>query len=356
MTIREGRWDCPSCGCQAIRGRHKICTQCGFPRPEGIRFYLPDDEPEVLDAELVAEARSGADWVCEFCGASSRADLLVCRQCSAPRGTSPRQAVREYDLEQVPRSADPVAPVIASSVTRPVARAPGSRPGGFVKWLAGSSALLVLLVAWLVWPRTQTLTVQGVSWQRTIQVERLRTVREQGWSVPPGGRLISQQPALHHTEQVLDHYETRTRDVTERVQVGTEQFVSGQRDLGNGYFEEITSSRPVYESRTRTETYREPVYRSVPIMRTQYTYDIERWMPDGVARAAGRDHEPRWPEVAAGEKVRAGPRTEQYAVRLSDSRGREYEREVPLAQWRELIPGSQRRVRLNAFGKIKAID
>src|SRR5690349_6150305 len=121
MAIREGRWDCPSCGSKAIYGRHVDCPGCGKPRPAGIRFYLTDDAPVITDAARLREARAGADWVCEHCGASTRATETDCTGCGAPRGSSPAQPVIDYPLSQVPRSgdtprpADPLRPAQASA-------------------------------------------------------------------------------------------------------------------------------------------------------------------------------------------------------------------------------------------------
>ncbi|HEX8432380.1 MAG TPA: zinc finger protein, partial [Longimicrobium sp.] len=86
MAIREGRWDCPSCGSTGIFGRHVECLSCGKPRPGGVRFYLSDDAPVLVDPERIAEARAGADWVCEHCAATNRATHPDCEGCGAPRG------------------------------------------------------------------------------------------------------------------------------------------------------------------------------------------------------------------------------------------------------------------------------
>ncbi|HYJ79020.1 MAG TPA: hypothetical protein VEW03_05440, partial [Longimicrobiaceae bacterium] len=104
MAIREGCWDCPTCAAAAQRGRDVNCTQCGSPRPEGVRFYLPDDAAEVSDAEALARARAGADWVCLHCAGSARATDEACPGCGAPRGSSPTQEAREYATGEVPGS------------------------------------------------------------------------------------------------------------------------------------------------------------------------------------------------------------------------------------------------------------
>jgi hypothetical protein len=107
MAIREGRWDCPSCGSTAIYGRHVDCPGCGKPRPQGVRFYLTDNAPVVTDPERLREALAGADWICEHCEASNRATLSHCGGCGAGRDAAdPVQPVREHAADEIPRTGD----------------------------------------------------------------------------------------------------------------------------------------------------------------------------------------------------------------------------------------------------------
>ncbi len=106
MAIREGRWDCSSCGSTAIYGRHVDCPGCGKPRPAGVRFYLAHGEPVVTDPERLREAAAGPDWVCARCGASNRATLHACAGCGAAHEVESVQPVAEYTLANTPRSAE----------------------------------------------------------------------------------------------------------------------------------------------------------------------------------------------------------------------------------------------------------
>ena len=89
MAIREGRWDCPTCGQVGNLGRDQVCPSCGAPRSKDVRFYLPGDVPVVTDAAQLAQAKAGVDWLCQFCGSSNSAAVVACTQCGALRGTSP---------------------------------------------------------------------------------------------------------------------------------------------------------------------------------------------------------------------------------------------------------------------------
>jgi hypothetical protein len=349
MAIREGRWDCPQCGAAGNLGRHTECQGCGSSRPAGIQFYLPEDAPEVTDAALLAEAEAGADWICEHCQGSSRADEEHCSQCGAPRGGSPLQEEHDYDLSEVPTSGKErrAAPT----------RVPAARPAPTRKQKvqAGMLVLLSALIG-LCWMGTRPYDVDGsvarLHWDRTVKVEEYRTVRESDWGVPSGGRLVRSHREIHHYAHVIDHYETRSRQVSERVQTGTESYTCGRRSRGNGYYSDRTCTRPVYGTRYHTETYRDPVYRDDPVWATKYDYDIEKWVPGRVLREEGTTTAARWPQVKLAANERDAGHEEHYRVRFVDSKGKAYDQDMPEITWRLFTSGHPAKLKVNGVGHL----
>lgn len=354
MAVREGRWDCQYCGTTGILGRHKACTKCGRSRPEGTKFYLPKEGEAVADEKLAQQAKIGPDWVCQFCGSSNPANIDVCRSCNAPReGASPKQAVKEYKLGEAPDSGDmdldkpperPSTAPAAKSRKVPAIGIAGAVGGGLL-------LCLCLVLAFFVFGnRDAQATVSGFSWERTVAVESFQTVTEEDWQVPEGGRILSQQEEIHHYDQVLDHYETRTRQVSEQVQVGERTYVCGQRDLGNGFFEDIECTDPIYETQTRTETYEEPIYIQVPVYQTKYTYEIDKWVVVRTETAGNDDHSAFWPELNLEGGEREGQRTETYIVYFTDEDGKTFEWETAEADWRGYEMGQGVTLKLDALG------
>jgi hypothetical protein len=357
MAIREGCWDCASCGAVGLLGREVSCTQCGNPRAEGTRFYLQEDAPEVTDAERLAEANAGADWLCEHCSASARATDESCPGCGAPRGSSPTQEVKDYALADVPRTGEreerraiPPAPQTAA--------APRPRRSLFKRAMVG----LLALMGWCYFrPREITATLAEKSWERSVEVEAYRTVRESDWSVPAGGRTINSFQAIRSYRQELDHHETRTRTVSEQVQVGTRTYTCGQTDMGNGYFEDKTCTEPEYETRSHEETYQEPIYRQVPIYDTKYDYDVERWVTDTVLVASGTADDPAdadapsWPNPRLAERRRVGDRKEKYILVFREGDDT-YRTEVPLSQYDALRVGGAMRIKVNNAGLVRIVE
>lgn len=334
MAIREGRWDCQYCGKTAILGREQVCPQCAKTRPPGTKFYLPPDETAVSDQKLVERAKQGSDWVCDFCRATNPASQTVCYSCGAQReATSSEQVAQTYDLASVPRTGDKTSP----PETRPTAVTKPKSGNNALKWVGGLVVLCLLALVCryaLLGNSEVTAEVTGLTWQRSVVVEAYGTVTESDWSIPLGGRLISQNEEIHHYDQVLTGYVTKERQVSEQVQTGSETYVCGQRDAGNGFFEDVECSRAIYETQYHTESYQEPVYESVPRYSTKYTYEIEKWTADRTETASGTSHEVYWPRLTLANNEREGERTAVYTATFTDEDGKSYTWEdVPEEKW-----------------------
>jgi hypothetical protein len=143
-------------------------------------------------------------------------------------------------------------------------------------------------------PRTVDARIVGFSWQRSIQMEHYEAVSYEHWSAPSNAFDVRSFQAVHHYEKEYSHTETRYRDV--RVQVGSETYVCGKVDVGNGYFQDRYCTRPVYT--TRSEPYRYDVYRDVPVYATKYAFKLMKWVnkPAYALRDKGDDHDAYWPE------------------------------------------------------------
>lgn len=353
MAIREGRWDCRYCGTTGIPGREKVCPNCARSRPEGTKFYLAkeQDEAEIKEASLIKEAKSGADWICEYCGSSNPQGENVCHHCGAAReSTSPEQAIKTYGAGEAPSRGDMAPEPTPQPVTQDKKKQPAWLP------IVGVLALLVLVAcacgAFLIFRNTEkNVTVAEMSWERTVGVEAFRTVTEEDWEVPAGGRTLSERQEIRSYEQVLTGYVPAQRQVSEQVQVGQRTYVCGQRDLGNGFFEDVECTEPVYETRYRTEYYDEPVYEQVPVYDTLYTYEIDKWVTDRTERAAGNDQQPSWPAIALAANEREGTRTEQYVIVFVDEDGERYTMEFTEEEWLTFEPRGTYELRVSGLGE-----
>ncbi len=357
MAIREGRWDCQYCGAIGNLGRHRQCHNCNHSRPAGTRFYQADDA-ELADKRLERQALVGPDWICQFCGTSNAGDIHVCGSCGAPRDeTTQDQQVIDYGVGEAPTSGDMTFDEEPVEVSPGTAKSSSKLPLLAILAIGAVLVLCLGIVAFLIFGGSKTeVTVAGFDWQRTVDIEAFQTVTEEDWSLPTGGRLISQREEIHHYDQVVDHYETRQREVSEQVRVGVESYVCGQRDLGNGFFEDIECERDIYETQTHTENYEEPIYVSLPVYKTLFVYDIDKWLVIRTETSSGRDHSPSWPRVNLESDEREGGKTETYSMRFVDDEGKIYEWETELNRWQGFEQGQAVVLKLNALGDISDVE
>jgi hypothetical protein len=203
-------------------------------------------------------------------------------------------------------------------------------------------------------PRPVPAVVDVVVWERQIVMEEHGIVPGEGWELPDsatdvvrservseyrqelaGYQTVSRQ--VPRTERVLQGYREESRSYEEREQTGTHTYTCGTRDLGNGYFEDVECTEPIYETRTRSEpvsvpvyeertvyetvTEEQPVYRQVPVMAPYYTYRAPRWTPvDTLRRSGSWMTPPAWPvtDTAANRRESWRRGSNDVIVRTAD--------------------------------------
>jgi hypothetical protein len=306
MAIREGAWDCPTCGQKGLPGSRKHCGGCGTVRGDDVEFYLPEGAREVTEEEETRRANAGPDWKCPYCGGDNPGFNSHCSGCGSSQDGTEKRATK-VTLTRAPK---PPAP---------------EGPNWMARILTGCGLLLLLFFVscWLLTRTTvSAMQVQSMSWQRSVDVEVLGPVIEEGWQdkgeVPGNARVLSRNRQIREHKQVQTGTTSKTRTVSERVQTGTKKVKVGTKDLGNGYFEDVFEDQPVYQDKQRQERYEEPVYRQVPVYDTKVRYEVEKWHKESSVTESGDDNAPRWPEVqGTGPKKRAGPRQETYKITLS---------------------------------------
>ena len=321
-TILKGLWDCPYCGQKGISGLTKSCPNCAHPQDAGTKFYLGSTE-EKLEEDKAKEYGKGADWTCAFCGSLNRHYMENCQNCGAERADSSGDYFENRRKEEA-----------AKKPETPPPQPPKKRRGLFL----AIALVIIALIVFVALPRSRATTVSDKTWQRAIVVESLNTVRESGWSVPDGGRLVGSRQDVHHYDQILDHYEEQEYQVPKEVFDGYDTQTE-YIDNGDGTFTKHETDVPRYRTEYVTETRTVPVYRQEPVYATRYEYDIDRWQRDHIQVARGSGYEPKtdglsrdipvdpepyWPELRLGDRQRemADGRSEEYVLYFTDNKSK----------------------------------
>lgn len=218
-------------------------------------------------------------------------------------------------------------------------------------------AIIIAGIVWLVTPRAKTVVVQQKFWERTITIEKYQTVNESDWSFPDGARLITTNDEVIRHETVVDHTVTKTKRVKKQREVGKQEKVIGYKDLGNGYFEEITTEVPIYEDYYDEETYQENVYRDEEIKATKYYYEIDKWLYDRSLTTSGTDSEPYWADISnLKSDERKGGESSSYTFYGIDEDGKTSEYLASYSDWYDLNVNDKITIKVSVFGKVKSIE
>lgn len=376
MARRMGKWQCGVCQ-TVMDGPVDACTSCGSAKPQDVKYFLPENAPAVTNPQQLKEASAGPNWTCEHCDSSNDGDRQDCRTCGAARGSSPNSQVRTYRLEDVPRTPGDPQPARPQELASGLREEPRLEPlrveslrGLNPMFLVIPVAVVVALLVWWLWPTKTYLTVSGYRWERSVTIEARSTVVQEGLSVPEGARQLNSQTKQNGTQPVLDHYVPKSDWVCNDVQqgtkpesyedcqdvvAGTEEYVCGETDLGNGYFEDVMCERDITEEVCDTKQRQvpnfvevcewvhsqQPVYRQDPVFATFYTYEIDVWNESQKPALSGQDHRPMWPTFSLAANEREKSRQEKYVVLFSDSEGNTYSKELPIGEWEMFDLGQQ---------------
>lgn len=140
-------------------------------------------------------------------------------------------------------------------------------PWAIIAIVGGILALIIILILIFI-PKYYDLSVADKSWERKVIIEEHRTVQEEDWYIPVGGRLL-------YTYRAVRYYED--------VQIGVDK-----------------KGRPIYE--------RTPVYD------TMYVYKIKRWKFDHYETTSGHTDTPYFAEPELTSNYRTNGTIENYTI------------------------------------------
>lgn len=312
-------WDCGQCGRKDIDGLIDICPSCGKQKSADVKYHLTNKSVEVSEEELNSAgiAKKECDgnhkeWVCLYCNQLNNWADKSCRACGAAKAEAEKEYGGTEIIKDTPKSVVDTPKPEHETEPEPEQVTSKKSKGGLVKALVAFITLFAVVT--LFWPHTKIVTITDLSWNRCITVEEQKTIKESNWSVPSGGRVYKTKREFKCYRDVLDHYETVSKQKSRQV-IDHYDISYTYEDNGNGTARQIEHKTPVYKTEYYTETEREPVYRQEPVYATKYYYEIDRWYKVQDYKSEGNDHEAYWnTDYTLNKKERDTTRSEKYYV------------------------------------------
>lgn len=156
--------------------------------------------------------------------------------------------------------------------------------------------IAVILLLFGLWPRTYIVTVDSVTWMSTVEISKLKTRNESGWSIPAGGRL-------RYSRREVRKYDD--------------------------------DDEPVYD--------------------TRYYYEIDRWCHERDVIEQGTDKKTYYGIVVFGENEREERRFMTYTITCITEKGKDLTLTVDEKDWRELRSGDHVKVKTQ-FGYVIKLE
>jgi predicted nucleic acid-binding Zn ribbon protein len=341
-------WTCPHCDGEN-HGPRKFCNGCGAPQPQDVEFHQAAQEVLLTDEAEIARAKAGPDIHCPYCRARNPGDASFCSACGGslesgearPSGAVLGAYRKDKQLDIECPSCATLNPANAhtcagcgDSLAKPK---PASReikepkkrtPVGIA---LGIGALC--LIAGIVWiflsQRTEEHigTVEDVAWMRSIPVEALVDIEDEGW-----------MDEIHADAEIGPctdkHRETVAEPVPDSVEVcGTPYTV----DIGTGIGEVVQDCE--YE-----------------VFSDWCTYTVIDWGIVDSVTLTGTDFNPIWPEAQLTEGQRFGDGEERFEITLStddDTYTYTIYDSVVFIQFQQ---GTTWILNINSFGQLVSVD
>lgn len=345
--IIMGYWDCQYCGAKGNRGDARECPACGHPRDESVKFYMKDTT--YVSDEKAATINKNPDWYCSYCNTLNSDDDSVCKSCGANRADSEFNYYELRKKEQEKKEkADEERRTRTASQSVPAYK--GKSKIGIGILIAAIALLTIFFL-----PKKTKVTVDELSWARTIHIEQYMNVDESDWSLPEGANLHETRSEIHHYDHVIDHYETVAVQKSEQVLDGYDTHTN-YVDMGNGYFEEQTYETPRYTTRYYTDYEEQPVYRDDPVYATKYYYDIWKWCPTRSVDTEGLGHTAYWGDTNLADDERESFRDEYYNLIVVNKKGKQFAYLVDEDIWDSLNVGDKLTIKMYRAGNDELLD
>lgn len=387
VGTREMKWKCTYCG-KTNGGFERICKSCGTPRDKAIKFKQ-NPEAEILTTEEFKKKRN-PDWICSFCDSLNSDTVNDCHFCGASREDSEKNYLEhKAELEQKKAKQQSECDSVvddfyeqeqaevtqqyykesytSNNYTYEPARSDKTHTsflsnipwGNIFKVTAGFLAVVMVIMAlvWLFTPKYENVTIQDFSWERSIHIEKEVTLKDDGWSIPYGGRELDRDWKFKETRKFIDHYEEEEYDSWEIVGYEEREVARYWEDNGDGTESLIVEydDFPVYDYVTRTR--KVEVYGYEDIYDWWYTYEYEKWVTDYHARSSGNDQNPYWKEYTLKDKnkQRENGRSETYSaiVLTEDNETKTYT--FDYNTWKSLKKGETVQLKVSIFGHAELI-
>ncbi len=344
------QWTCPYCGAKN-KGLDEKCASCAAAQPDDVQFEQAAQEEIIIDKVIIAKGKAGADVHCAYCGTRNEGETAVCQQCGADLSEGSRREAGRIAGAHRTQAAPPVPCLYCGSENpadattchncgastsvekkSPPPLPPKKKSKIPIPIIIGIVLFLIACCGFLLLSnRTEdeSARVDGIEWERTINIETLSPVTHETWEdeIPNDaisvGACVSKE---HHTQP-------NPPSTGNSIEVcGTPYTV----DQGSGLGEVVQDCEYIVSAEW-------------------CDYTVEEWAVVHEATVNGADMNPYWPEARLSAGEREGARNESYTVHFAAD-GKSYIYHAGNeAEYKLYNVGTDWILKINTFGSVNEV-
>ncbi len=383
-----GYWRCDYCQSgDKIPGNVRNCPNCGRPVGENVKYEIDSSFKRVVASKR--EVPSGPDWKCNYCSSYNRFEETICKNCGALKENESlnyfenlsKEDKIDYEDEviDINEKVEPFETFSESfkaeildeeSSDRNYYSYTGSSKNIFSNIISKhnlkifgiifSVILAIVGITLLVIPKEKEIMVESFSWERVMYIEKYTTCYESDWNLPAGARLRDTEDEITYYTDVFVGYEEERYTVTELDHI--ESRIVDYKDLGNGYFDEITETEEIYRDVEMTTMVKK--YEPQAVYDTMYYYDTDKFSYNRSVVTKASDKNPYWGEEPPKYDIpkigdeRVSSRKEKYMIygTILDEKQETKQYTLDFSSWDSLNEGDVIRCKVYITGKIKIIE
>lgn len=216
---------------------------------------------------------------------------------------------------------------------------------------------MIFLFVRLTTPKNVTLSVEDIGWERRIIINELRMFEEEDWVLPPEAKLVWTSEEIYEYEDVIDHYEwvevyvyDDDYDDYDDYDYYDDYDEDDYYDYDYDYYDYDYD-----EDNVSIEYVQEPVYVSVPVYRTLYHYQIDRWVYARSVVTSGSDKNPYWGEVELADYEEEGGSAENYYIMAQNKKNVLTKYSLSYEDWYDVEVGDVIEGTVDMFNNVKIV-
>lgn len=285
--VVENTWKCDSCN-SSNKGRYMKCQNCGNPKEKHEKYNIDENLTAlaVTDPAMLAQAKAGKNWECDYCGGSVRNLHGECNTCGGPK-IEPEIFSQPYNNQQLHNQ----QPNKKENVT--------GRRRRLLATICLTLAVMMTIIGlaiFLFLPHDEQVSVINTEWVYTANLQQRTTRTGSDWDENvPASAFNNVCHTKQRTTRNCRPYDCNPHQVEYDCNPHDCRCSSSCSDNNNGYSTCRETCSTCYDSCYRIE--HDTCYHQCPVIDEWCSYNYYEWPTIHTETRSGNNHNMEDPDL-----------------------------------------------------------